>query len=139
MSEARYDTGQAYLWRSIGLYHHTQSVGAAPFTLVNLTPATQVYRIDYASLVLSWAHGDANASAELCTYLGDGDYVPFLAVASEAQADVLNPSYRNKYLAQLSLPFWFQGDVAIVLRGESGLGSGSTIYGTVTVSYSYPL
>jgi hypothetical protein len=150
MSNAPFGAPNSLIWRPREVAHLTQNVDVVGEVVV-LDPASLGYvRIDYASLVLSYAGAtDGNASAELCLKYDDDVVVPFLAVASFAPIyveDVLDvytplpsPLYTNKYLAQLSLPFVIMLGCTIVLQGETGGFDVSTIDATVAYSCAWPV
>jgi hypothetical protein len=136
MSQARFDTGQQYVWQPLVTNVAQQNASAAAFPVFNTGP-DGLYRVDYASVVLEYAGGDGRAFAELCIYFGTGINYPFLACACQHALADLTGTWNNRAMEQISLPFMLPSGFAIMLRGGTSDGSGSTITGTVAISHAY--
>lgn len=136
MSTARFDAGQGFVWIPEGPYALQQNIAATPAPILVTTPSSpDVWRIDYASLVLDYHGGDARTECNMgLNFHGTSPNYPFLAVS--AYHDILDPSgeYDNRHIAQLTLPFYVPQDVYIMLWGGSQVGGGSQITGTVGLS-----
>lgn len=134
MSPARFDTGHDLSWEPMPLAHLGISVSDSPSGVVTLdptSPAGQIIRVDYLSLVLRLAGTDANAGAELCLETILGVYPAILAV------DLLLTNGILRATAQLTLPFYVVDVTHVVIRGfYSGAGS-SNLDGTCAYSRAF--
>lgn len=134
MSTARFDTGQQYLWEPLGFYNNGQNVNTSPNAVYAFPGGSNgIFRIDYASIVLRFLNIlDIQAWAELSLVVSPGVYTSFLAVGSSTTAIA-----GERFMAQLTLPFYVTGAAAIWMRGGAFGTVASNFDVTVGVSRAF--
>lgn len=137
MSNARFDTGHEFQWTPRGTFHYGMNIGAGTMVIYTFDTDYPFYRVDWASLVMTFSPLDGADSADMTFANASDDIdVPFLAVGNTLTA-LTGGNAPAKTTAQLALPFYVTVPGDIKVRGFGSLANDSTIAATISISTSY--
>jgi hypothetical protein len=141
MPSARFDAGQDFTWQPYGFYNGHQSLPASPFRAVILSVTNNLFRVDYASLMLHFSDVlDTWATAEMSVCFTSGLYPAFLACSYGANTDEPAAGEQVHVLSQLSLPFYVTSSCSIYVQGNTLLPIATSSFDwTVSVSQAFSL
>jgi hypothetical protein len=128
-----------YLYRPLGAWQVAKPVNTSNFGFApGATSTNQLYRIDYASLIIGFDVLDLSASADLEISTVPGGFIPLLSVSTGIGIGG-GGAINLRPLAQLALPFYLFGNFGIFISGSAGRPlPSSTIWASVSVSSCWP-